>query len=240
MSITGMCVKLSLGLALLPSLNAQTILVEFSDDVGYVFSEEEQAVIVEIASATHAEVRESLPLLPAEIRLTVSVGRAVIPETGEIGLAPQPGHVSWTVDPSRPEGIVAIARTSLRSTLFHELHHLARGYVVRGGAPRTSFMDAVVSEGMATAFERDFAGTMPPWGDYPEDIVMWVEELLVLPMSAYGSYQEWMFQHPDGRRWIGYRVGTYIVDQAMMASGLSSADLVERSTEEILDFAGVK
>ena len=240
MNINGMCVTVGLWLAFFPSLTAQTILVEFSDSGGYVFSDEEQAVIVEIAGATEAEVRESLPLLPPEIRLTVSVGTGVVPETGETGLAPQPGYVSWTVDPSQPEGIVAIARTHLRSTLFHELHHLARGYVVRGGEPRTSFMDAVVSEGMATAFQRDFAGTAPPWGDYPDDVTAWVDELLALPMSAYGSYQQWMFQHPDGRRWIGYRVGTYIVDQAMLASGLSSADLVLTRTEDVLSLAGVK
>ncbi|MCY4661882.1 MAG: DUF2268 domain-containing putative Zn-dependent protease [Acidobacteria bacterium] len=234
------CVALGLWISLLPSLSAQTILVEFSDGVGPVFSEEERAVIVEIARATDTEVREFLPQLPPEIRLTVTAGSGVIPETGETGLAPQPGHVSWTVDPSRPEGVVAVVRTHLRSTLFHELHHLARGYVVRGGEPRTSFMDAVVSEGMATAFERDFAGTTPPWGSYPDDVAAWVDELLALPpMSAYGSYQQWMFQHADGRRWIGYRVGTYIVDQAMLSSGLSSADLVLRPTDEILELAGV-
>ena len=100
-------------------------------------------------------------------------------------------------------------------------------------------MDTVVSEGMATAFERDFAGTKPPWGEYPEDVESWVEELLGLTMSAYGSYTKWMLQHPDGRRWIGYRAGTYIVDQAMSASGRSAADLVLVPTGEVLRLAGL-
>ena len=135
---------------------------------------------------------------------------------------------------------MALADEHLRSTLFHELHHLARGYVVRGGEPRTSFMDAVVSEGMATAFERDFAGAKPPWGEYPEDISTWVEELLGLPMSAFGSYANWMLEHPDGRRWIGYRAGTYIVDQAMAASGMSAADMVLTETAAVLELAGLE
>ena len=100
-------------------------------------------------------------------------------------------------------------------------------------------MDVVVSEGMATAFERDFAGASPPWGDYPDDISTWVDELIALPMSAFGSYAKWMFKHPDGRRWIGYRAGTYIVDQAMAASGLSSAELVLTGTAEVLQLAGI-
>lgn len=221
-----------------PGLGAQTISVEF-DSVDHVFSSDEQAVITRIANSVAAEVREVLPQVPPTVRLTVSAGEAVIVETGEMGMAPEPGRVSWTVDASRPEGVIAIANGHLRSTLFHELHHLARGYVVRGGSRRTSFMDVVVSEGMATAFERDFAGARPPWGAYPEDVSVWVDELVALPMSAFGSYAKWMLEHPDGRRWIGYRAGTYIVDQAMAASGKSSADLVLAGTAEVLQLAGI-
>ncbi|MBW3589974.1 MAG: DUF2268 domain-containing protein [Actinobacteria bacterium] len=52
-------------------------------------------------------------------------------------------------------------------------------------------------------------------------------------------YQQWMFSHPDGRRWIGYRTGTFIADQATLKSGLSSAELVRTPTEEILKLSGV-
>lgn len=221
-------------------LAAQTMSVEFNNTAGHVFSNDEQAAITEIADSATAEVRQVLPQVPASVTLTVSAGEAVIIETGEMGMAAEPGRVSWTVDASKPEGVIAIANAHLRSTLFHELHHLARGYVVRGGRPRTSFMDVVVSEGMATAFERDFAGAMPPWGDYPDDVSTWVDELVALPMSAFGSYAKWMLEHPDGRRWIGYRAGTYIVDQAMAASGMSSAELVLTETEEVLQLAGIE
>jgi uncharacterized protein YjaZ len=98
-------------------------------------------------------------------------------------------------------------------------------------------MDGVVSEGLATAFERDFVGRTPPWGDYGEEVRAWVSELLKLPPSA--PYHHWMFQHPDGRRWIGYRAGTYIADQAIARSGRSAAQLVLTPTNEILAVAGV-
>lgn len=39
-------------------------------------------------------------------------------------------------------------------------------------------------------------------GVSPDNVEQWVHELRALPSNA--SYAEWMFQHPDGRRWIGF------------------------------------
>ena len=50
-------------------------------------------------------------------------------------------------------------------------------------------MDGVVSEGLATVFERDFGGREAPWGKYPEGVEDWVTELLELPVSA--PYNQW-------------------------------------------------
>jgi hypothetical protein len=202
------------------------------------FPPDARAAIGKVCDDTEPEVRALLPTLPATIELAAETGRFVIPETGEIGLAATPVRVNWTVDPSRPGGVAAVARTQLRCTLFHECHHLARGWVFRGGAPRTSFMDGVVSEGLATAFERDAGGRIPPWGQYAQEASAWVAELLRLPLTA--SYEQWMFQHPDGRRWIGYRAGTYIADRAIGASGSSAAELVLVETAEILRMAGLR
>jgi hypothetical protein len=45
-------------------------------------------------------------------------------------------------------------------------------------------MDGVVSEGSATAFERDAAGRRPPWGEYSQEAAGWVAQLLRLPLTA--------------------------------------------------------
>lgn len=214
---------------------AHAIEVEFSAASGNEISAENRELIVAIAQSTEIEVRELLPDLPAEILLTVSSGRNVIPEIGVGASSLAPGHIEWVVDVNHRDGVDAIVRTQLRSSLFHEMHHLTRGWVISGGGPVDSFMDAVVSEGMATVFEREFAGSQPLWGEYPEEVAAWVDELRELPITAFDSYAQWMFMHPDGRRWIGYRAGTYIADQAVAASGRSSADLVRMPTREILD-----
>ena len=194
------------------------------------------AVIREIAMATISEVSALLPALSDDIVLGVGSGDQVVPETGEVGSSVEPGRIEWSADPSQPGGVEGVARRQLRPTLFHELHHQARDWVIRGGARPTSFIEASVCEGLATAFERDAAGRRPPWAEYPTEVDHWVEELMALPMRA--DYAEWMFRHPDGRRWIGYRAGTYIADRAMEASQMSAAGLATTPTAQVLELAG--
>ena len=207
------------------------------DEAGEPISEEARSAAREVCDANEPRIRELLPALAERVRVRVNTGKRVIPEIGCGGGALAPGEVYFTVDPDRPEGVEKLVRLHLRSVLFHEFHHLVRGWVMTGGAPRTRFIDGVVCEGLATAFERDFADSNPLWGDYPDSVRGWVDELLALPASA--PYAEWMFFHPDGRRWIGYRAGTFIADQAIERSGRSAADLVTTPYLEVLALAGI-
>ena len=194
----------------------------------YPFSATERRSIARIAAAATLEARRHLPALAPQITLQVQSGQDVIPELGATGAAISPDWIRWTVDPHNAQGVVKIAESHLRSALFHEFHHLVRGTTL---SPH-SLMDHVVTEGLATAFERDFAGTSPPWGQYPGDVSKWVDELLQQPANA--DRTEWLIQHPDGRRWIGMRSGTYLADRAMKALNRTSADLVSTPTAEIL------
>ena len=212
--------------------------VEFFDSKEYEFSDEEKKTIKAIAITAEKEIRNLLPQLPDIILLSVMTGQDVIPTTGEVGLSMAPGYVRWIVNPKWKESVNEIAKASLRNTLFHECHHLGRGFVMYGGKPMTSLMDGVISEGLATVFERDASGSNPEWGRYPAEVESWLNDLLQLPLSV--PYEEWMINHPDGRSYIGYRVGTYIVDRAINNSGLSAAELVLTTTEEILKLSGLK
>jgi hypothetical protein len=193
--------------------------------------------IAGIAEAAASEVRRFLPDLNPDILLWVRAGTDVIPETGVGGMSLRPGLVEWVVDPERAGGMVNSAEAHLRKTLFHELHHQVRGWVMRGGTGPTSLMDAVIAEGLATVFARDAGGHDAPWAQYPTNVEDWVAEI----QSLAGTHdrRHWMFQHPDGRRWIGYRTGTYICDRAVKRSGLTSAELVSETTERILNLAAI-
>lgn len=211
-----------------------SIEIRFED--GGALTEAERELIGEICRTSEPEIRSHLPGLTEQIELLVGVGKDVIPVTGELGGALAPGRVQWKVDHTRDLSVEEIVKARLRATLFHEFHHLVRGWVMTGGERPKTFMHGVVSEGLATAFERDAGGASPPWGEYPHDVEEWVKELLELPVTA--NYIDWMFQHPDGRIWVGYRSGTFIADKAMKSSGRSAAELVRSPTEEVLRLAG--
>jgi hypothetical protein len=208
----------------------------FPDNERQHFRGEAEATIRDACTEAEPEIRRLLPGLPESIELHARIGKRVLAETGELGSAATPNCVTWVVDSGRPGGVAAIAGSQLRATLFHEFHHLARGWVKSGGPRWPRMIDAVVCEGLATAFERDFGGRRAPWADYPQNASSWVEELLTLPADA--PYHHWMFRHPDGRAWLGYKAGVFIADRASSATGRTAADLVATPTDAILEMAG--
>ncbi len=196
---------------------------------GRALSSDERADVQRIADDTFRDARDRLEGLPPRLTLIVRWGKDVIPETGENGTAAYPGNVMWTLDPDRDARVTI--RTQLRATLFHELHHLARESRVKS----VTLVDRAVTEGLASAFERDTTHTDPPWASAPD--ASWERDILAQPDDA--DVTTWMSRHPDGRRWIGMRVGTAWVDRAARATGKTPATLVFASTDEILHAARV-
>jgi hypothetical protein len=158
----------------IPSCRNHDVAIEFYSANGYQLSPSERRAIETVANATSTEVRRFLPALPHQLVLRVQPATRVIPETGETGHAVLPNSVGWMVDPKHIGGVPATIQRELRATLFHEFHHLVRYAAV--GEPH-SLMGEVISEGMATVFERDAGGASPPWGMYPKDAMNWVAEL---------------------------------------------------------------
>ena len=220
--------------AALNGCSRQEQAVRFFRSDAYTFSAAEQRQIETIFLSTLREVKPLLPGLPDRIQLTVRPGNDVIDHTGETGTAMPPDALMWTVDPTRDGGVSAIARRWLRASIIHELHHLARS----AAQPPKTLMDHAIYEGMATVFERDFAGAKPPWGEYPDHVAEWTNELLRLPPESPAG--PWLYQHPDGRRWIGMKAGTYLVDEAMKKSQRSIQDLTTASTPEIISLSGIE
>lgn len=198
-------------------------------DADYQFSDAERDAIQTVADAAAADVRRSLPTLPRKLAMQVHAGKQVVAETGETGYSVQPNIVNWTVDPGHSEGVMAIARTQLRTSLFEFLHRLVRRQTV---ATRT-LMDDVVTDGMAIAFARDFSGAASPWGVYPDSVIKSVNELMALPPNAQREYLQ-----SSSPRWLWFHVGTYLVDQAVRSSELSPAQLVTRPAADVLRMAG--
>jgi hypothetical protein len=196
---------------------------------GRRLSPTEEANLQQVADTAFRDARTVLEGLPPRLTLIVRFEKDVIPETGESGSAGFPGNVRLELDPDRD--VLATIRQFVRPSLLHELHHLARQSRVKD---TRSSLDRVIYEGLATAFERDIAKSPPPWGQPPPEIAEWAREVLDHPEAAP---EAWFGPRADGRRWIGHRVGTFLVDRASQSSKKSAAELVFAPTGEVLRLA---
>lgn len=200
------------------------------------FDHQSRSDIRLICESTYAEIAKLITLPPGEIFVACQTGPRVVSLTREGATALQGDRIRWIVNPSLDVPVTAIAQHHLRATLFHELHHLARGWTRVRSGPRPTLMDAVISEGLATAFERDHGGRHSPWSQYPPEVPEWVAELMAQDPNTFRS--PWMFNHPDGRRWIGYRAGVYLVDRVIERTRKDHAELLHCSTADLLSNAG--
>ena len=130
---------------------------------------------------------------------------------------------------------MAGAQTGLAATIYHEFHHLARGWTIEGNKFGPGIVTAAINEGLANVFSETYTKTAFEGNAYPNDVKEWFEEVLTLPLDA--NYNQWMNEHPDGRIAIGYRVGSYIIHQAMTATNRSILELSNISPDDILVLA---
>lgn len=114
-----------------------------------------------------------------------------------------------------------------------------QGFVYYGGdLTDISAVDHAIYEGAATKFEQIRAGTNPGWSQYPEEVEDWVREISLLG-NEY-DFGKWKFYDPEtSRRWILYRSGCYIVDQAMLKSGKSIEELAKTPPMKIFEMSGI-
>lgn len=208
--------------------------VRFHDDDIYTFSAAERQHIEGIAVATGAAVRAHIPLADAA-PLTVAASHDVLP-TGDNAFTDPAGIMWWWVDPRRD--IEAVAASHLSAALAHEAFHLTRFVQLPDEAGNPSLINIAINEGLATAFARDLTGIHDPWTDYDAaQAAAWFRELQALPNLPAEELLHWKFRHPDGREWIAFRAGTWLVDRCRAVDGRTAADLVHTPAGQILTAA---
>ena len=212
--------------------------VRFEDTEEFEFGESDKRRITEIIAKSERGVRAVMPALPDDIRVTVvPVQRDLGTVGGVAGRADAPGEVLIEISTTFPGGLPA-AKPGLSRAVFHEFHHLVRGWTIRKNRFGPGIAIAAVNEGLADVFAEHYTGVAFEANAYPENVEEWAIEIMGLPPDA--DYAEWMFEHPDGRLAIGYRTGRYIVHQAMANSGKSILELSELSPDRILDLAEIE
>jgi hypothetical protein len=178
-----------------------------------------------------------LPALSRHLNIVVRPHfEGIIPEYGTGGRTWDTEFVEISFDKTVPHGVERTLE-SLYQTVFHEGNHAARWNALKDYDGR--FIEAIVFEGLATVFERDHADYQPLYGQYEDDTTMrqWFAELSA---ADWDKRPELFFNHPDGRRWIGYKTGTWLVDRAINHSGKTVVELCGLSADEIIALANLK
>ena len=204
------------------------------------FTESQKVFISNVISKSEDEVRKLLPNLPDSLKVIVQNVDWDLDKVGGVtGRAESntPPVVLIQISNKYLGGVIDSVKTALRSTVFHEFHHLSRGWAIKDNKFSYGIPNAMVNEGLAVAFEEIYTGNILDVHAYPKEADDWVKEILKLPLDA--SYSDWMMgTHPDGRTSIGYRAGNFLARRAMNMSGKNILELSTLSPEEIIRIAG--
>ncbi len=213
--------------------------VAFKEDV-IKFTTEEKSIIIQMIDDLDLEVRKLLPNLPDNIEVMVEgTDRNIDIVHGVVGRTDRnsPALITIQVSKSYQGGNVEALGKGLRTTIFHEYHHLSRGWAIQDNHFGPGIPNAMVNEGLAVVFAEIYTGDINQVNAYPDEAGTWVKEILALPLDA--SYSDWvMGEHPDGRTSIGYRAGNFLVRQAMDKSGKNILELSRLNPDEIIALAG--
>jgi hypothetical protein len=218
--------------------NSSGLTIIFQEEA-HSWTAKQKRLINRIIKKSEKEVRQLLPGLPENITVEVHIIDRDIDVVGGITGRTEsnvPPLVIIEISKVFPGGITAAVDAALRPTLFHEFHHLSRGWAIKDNKYGPGISTAAVNEGLAVVFSEEYTQIKFEANAYPEEADSWVKEILPLPKDA--DYHKWMFEHPDGRTSVGYRTGHFIIRQAMATSGKDVLELSKKEPEEILRLAG--
>jgi uncharacterized protein YjaZ len=161
---------------------------------------------LEYAQRTVSRVETLLPLEPMDVAIMRNPWQ-VIPSTGVGGTAPTAHTILVSLEPNT-ERFSEQLEIEFCATLAHELHHTMRYH--NPGAMK-NLADALVWEGLAQHFEKEFRNHQVPPYATPEDPSRMNEllELAKLEFDAPLDYTGWFFGIPSRHIpfWTGYALG---------------------------------
>jgi uncharacterized protein YjaZ len=216
-------------------------------NINYVKTESNLSVsqknMLEETIKKHASIAGRTLCLPFITITVYSKSSWTTSETGESGFTPSAEWIQIYIDPkNKLYRFDFIARKIIPGTIYHEINHAARWRTTGYGA---SLIEAVISEGLASAFEKD------QWREFTAPWLKWREKeikdyLKVLKgkqneiNSAY-NHNEWFFGKGKLPKWIGYKLGTYIIESVRNNyPKLSWCELNKMKAELIIEKSGIE
>lgn len=200
-----------------------------------------QAEVETVVSAAYKKAAKLLPTLSKNVNIVIRPNKNnYIKETGDNGYTYDSELIIIEFSPTLPYGKEDLIK-NIENAVFHECNHAARyRWLYSQGVFEPTIIDAGIHEGLATVFAGKYANGISLWGKYEDDETMqgWLKELLQADKDG-DSWRNWGFARNDGRKWVGYKTGTWIVDKAMQKSGKNILDLTCILSKDILRLAGL-
>lgn len=180
-------------------------------------------IVPELKELLHSTLsRHSQRLGLSAVDVAVRVLPWGMPETGVHGYAPTAHYVELTLSPQNPN-FAAHWREEVPATLVHELHHCKRWQGVGYGS---TFLEVLVSEGLAQHHEKEERGGQPAMYSRPKQALapLWERAKPLLDRTDYG-HDAWFYgsQSENLPRWAGYALGYDLVERYMGAHGRDAA-----------------
>jgi uncharacterized protein YjaZ len=140
-----------------------------------------------------------------------------------------------------PSGRIDFDR--LESVLYHELHHLVRGYTGYLEKGKHFLLNSFFSEGLAMAFEIDEKANMDRIRSCKYSKILlrkWMPKAKKELRIPKYDYDAW-FQGKGKPNRLGYRLGKYLVDEIKKHHPhYTHKDLVRKDASELLRLSKVK
>jgi len=200
---------------------------------------------IDLVGATEGALRRVEAILPGPaMDISVDVDPAlVIPEVGVGGFTDHhTGAVRIALD-SRPSMLLPAVRDWLPGSLAHEIHHSRR--ILAGPGYGRTLGEAIVTEGLAVAFEREAFPWAPqsPWAsaiDTPTQRRLWPMALAAFDRADIVEHQHWFFgSQVDVPRWSGYTLGVELVNAYVRGHpGSAPSRLVTLAAKDIVSASG--
>jgi uncharacterized protein YjaZ len=206
--------------------------VFFANHEGLTSSQIER--ISTIANNTVTKVAAVLPISHTDILLHVRPSWT-IPEFGIGGFSPHGAYALIHFDPAHSHFDSNI-ESELAATIAHELHHCARSGGVGYG---NTLFGALVTEGLACAFEKEFRnGQTPIYAkaiDKPQQAELLSRAKLEFNNANY-VHQDWFFgsRALEIPKWTGYTLGYEIVQLYLEQNNLTAASEWNTPTAQFL------
>jgi uncharacterized protein YjaZ len=210
-----------------------TVRILTLDAAGEIPDDLKTAMISELEAAL-PRIKAALTLRPVDVCFYSYPG-GCIPEEGMCGFATNAGLIHIVCDPGSPHLLGPDRSRNLAGTLAHELHHAARN---QGPGYGKTLGEALVSEGLAQAFEAAMTGHVPFYAVALDTSTLDRIAALALPDLDKEDYDHngWFFGNTQGfPRHGGYSLGYALVTAHLDATGQSAAALAKVPAAEILD-----